>query len=527
MVTVNQIRLPLNKNKQDAIDRAIRLLRVPSGDIIHAEIAKISVDARNKKPLLVYSVALTLKNESAYQKLSEQNANVKISSKTTFEMHIGTKALKSRPVICGFGPAGMFCALALARAGYKPIVFERGSEMDKRVLAVQNFENSRIIDSSTNIQFGEGGAGTFSDGKLTTRINSPYCSYVTDVLIKHGAPKKIAYMQKPHVGTDILRNVIVSLRNEIISLGGTVYFNSEITGIKTQNNRIKSVITNNAEINCDVLVIASGHSARDTFFMLMNSGFSAIPKTFSVGFRAEHLQSDIDKALYHDAQGHSALPCGEYALSHHVKGRGVYTFCMCPGGSVVAAASGKNEVVTNGMSMHSRSGINANAAVVCNVLPSDFDNNAVKAIQFQQQLEASAFNAGGKNYNAPAQNVQSFLNDTSALNITSVAPTYPIGVTAYNLGTLFPSEITSSLKTGLMAFNRKIKGYTAENVILTGVETRTSCPIRFTRQQNCESVDVLGVYPCGEGAGYAGGIMSAATDGLKVASNIALIYKPF
>ena len=442
------------------------------------------------------------------------------------ELKKGDKPLKERPVVVGLGPAGLFCALLLAQQGFAPIVLERGPEIERRMQKIEQFRNGGAFDANANIQFGEGGAGTFSDGKLTTRIGDSLCSKVTELLLEHGAPADIAWRQKPHIGTDRLQKVIVSLRKEIQRLGGEVHFDTQLTGLQIQNGMLKSVSTTQGEIPTQLLVLAVGHSARDTFEMLAENGFELQCKPFSVGFRAEHLQTEIEKSLYHDAAGHPALPHGEYQLSHHVGNRCVYTFCMCPGGQVVAAASEEGGVVTNGMSYHARDGKNANAAVVVSVDGNDFSQDPFQAIEFQRKLEQAAFAAGGKDYTAPAENVQSFLNAQGKLKIGAVEPTYFRGVQAYDLGSLLPQELADTLRTGLSAFERKLKGYTCKDAILTGLETRTSSPVRLVRGEDFQSTQLKGLYPCGEGAGYAGGIMSAAVDGLRVAQAIIAEYTP-
>ena len=348
------------------------------------------------------------------------------------------------------------------------------------------------------------------------------------MFLQHGAPAEIAWKQKPHVGTDLLRGVITSIRKEIESLGGEVHFNTALTGFVRKDGRLVGVQTTQGSFPCEALVFAVGHSARDTFEMLMDSGLVLECKPFSVGFRAEHLQSAIEKSLYHEAAGHPALPRGEYQLSQHVGSRCVYTFCMCPGGQVVASASEAGRVVTNGMSYHARSGKNANAAVVVSVGAEDFGNDPRRAIAFQRELEANAYQAGraGGAYAAPAENVRSFLEGRGELHIGTVEPPYDRGVAAADLGALLPGELADTLRAGLRAYEHKIAGYTAPDAILTGLETRTSSPVRLKREEDFVCTQLAGLYPCGEGAGYAGGIMSAAVDGLRVARAIISRYAP-
>ena len=515
---VSEIRISPNEPKERAFEKALAVLGMKPSQAEGVSIAKISVDARHKDRVnLVCSVAVSCENEeeiAARKKLK----NVVLRKIAPTEIPVLKERPKVRPVIIGFGPAGMFAGLYLARAGACPIIFERGAKVEERTAAVENYWKGGVLNERANVQFGEGGAGTFSDGKLTTRINDPRCDFIIQEFEKHGAPKEILSKAKPHIGTDMLREVVKNIREEIISLGGEIHFLSKVDDICIKNGKIVSVFAEGMEFPAENVIIAAGHSARDTFGMLKEKGVLMEAKPFSIGVRIEHLQSDIDRAQYGDFAGHPALWTAEYHLSHHVGERCAYTFCMCPGGYVVPSADREDAIVTNGMSCFARDGKNANSALVCSVSAEDFGGDPFKAMAFQHEIEKKAFEMGGAK--APAQTVGAFLNGGTS-KFGKVEPSYARGVVDKNLAELFPDEVTAVLKTGITALDRKLRGFADPQAVLTGPETRTSSPVRIVRNsETLEAIGIDGLYPCAEGAGYAGGIMSAAADGIRCAEKV-------
>ncbi len=516
-VIIDNIRIPVSAHDGEIISLAEKKLKsagIPyDKNTLH--IHKKSVDARKRNDISFVCSAIA---DTDAVDSGADSIRIKCVTEYSFE----TKGLHSkiRPVVVGFGPAGMFVAMALAEAGLCPIVFERGACVKDRISAIDKFYNSKKLNVDCNIQFGAGGAGTFSDGKLTTRIGDHRCGYVLEKLHSLGAPDDILWKAKPHIGTDILRNVVDNADKYITSLGGEIRYNTKVISIGDN-----FVETTDGKIETDCIVVATGHSARDIYSMLYKKGFSLEAKPFSVGVRVEHLQSDIDTALYGDASLSEKIGHAEYQMSYRQGDRGVYTFCMCPGGEVMAATSEEFGVVTNGMSRYARDGRNANAAVAVSVLPSDFDSNPIKAIEFQRNLEKLAFIKGGSDYSAPCQLMKDFFEGKKGKISGSIKPTYMNGdVVAADMSELLPSFVTNMLKSGFRKFGRTINGYDRDCVPLTGVETRTSAPVRILRQDDFTAPGHKNIYPCGEGAGYAGGIMSAAVDGLRVAEAILEKY---
>lgn len=516
---VSEIKISPDEPKELAFEKALKVLKLKPAQVKEISISKISVDARhNERVLLVCSVAVTCENE---EKIASyiKSKNVALRKIDPTNIPVLKNVPKIKPVIIGFGPAGMFAGLYLARAGACPIIFERGAKVEERTAAVENYWKGGVLDERANVQFGEGGAGTFSDGKLTTRINDPRCDFVIREFEKHGAPSEILSKAKPHIGTDMLRTVVKNIREEIISLGGEIHFLSKVDDISIKNGKVVSVSAEGIDFSAENVIIAAGHSARDTFAMLKEKGVLMEAKPFSVGVRIEHLQSDIDRARYGDFAGHPALWAAEYQLSHHFGERCAYTFCMCPGGYVVPSADREDAVVTNGMSCFARDGKNANSALVCSVSAEDFGGDPFNAMAFQHEIERKAFELGGGT-KAPAQTVGAFLNGGIS-RFGKVEPTYARGVEDKKLSELFPEEITDVLKKGLLALDKKLYGFADSEAVLTGPETRTSSPVRIVRNsETLEAAGIEGLYPCAEGAGYAGGIMSAAADGIRCAEKI-------
>ena len=520
MIRITLERSPREDKKPiaEAIARKVGLLHTG----FDFEIRKKSLDARRGKVKFVYTIDIFTKGQNE-TKLAKRCGGTVQTPDEEFAFPVAEKKPKYRPIIAGFGPAGIFAALMLARAGFCPIVLERGKNGDEREKDVSNFFEGGKLDPNSNIQFGEGGAGAFSDGKLNTLVKDKSFrgQFILKNLVYAGAPQETLYIAKPHIGTDLLRKVVANLRNEILSLGGEIRFSTSLEDIiLDENNRLCAVIANGERIETDTLFLATGQSAKDIAKMLHRHGAEIERKPFSVGFRIEHPQGEINVAQYGENGDMRYLPPAEYKLFKHCEnGRTVYSFCMCPGGHVVAAASENEHLVTNGMSYHARDGFNANSAILCEVLDSDLNDGIFAGYEFCENLEKAAFELGGSNFTAPAMSVGDYLGKESLP--LKVHPTYPRGVRYCDISALFPKDMNDAFREALVDFGRKIKGFDDSGALITAVESRTSSPIRIKRFDDRQS-NIKGIYPLGEGAGYAGGIISAAIDGLKSAEEYVL-----
>lgn len=522
MIRVSELKLPPDGTTEQLKKKAARALGVLPKEITEMKIFRRSLDARKKDNIhYAYVVDVSLENEERILRRAD-GKKIAPAPDMAYRLPECGRTPEKRPVIIGFGPAGMFAALVLAEMGLRPIVLERGGDVESRGKAVERFWETGALDTENNVQFGEGGAGTFSDGKLTTRIKDPRCRKVLEEMAEAGAPEEILWDAKPHIGTDRLRGVVRNIRGKIITLGGTVRFHAKMTGFAWEDGKIRAVLLENGErLETDDIVLALGHSARDTFELLEREGFALEQKPFAVGVRIEHPQEMINKAQYGGAKN---MPAADYRLTYTTKaGRGVYTFCMCPGGTVVAAASEEGRLAVNGMSLHARDGENANSALLVQVFPEDFGSgHPLAGMYFQRELEEKAFRAGGGGYAAPVQRVGAFLGTAGGGN--GVRPTYRPDVKESCLDEILPAFLTEALREALPAMGRRLKGFDRPDAVLTAVESRSSSPVRILRGENGESLRFGGVYPAGEGAGYAGGIVSAAVDGIAAAEQIAAKY---
>ena len=529
MVRVFEIKLPVDHTHDDLVRALADALHVPARDLLSWEIRRQAIDARKKTTIrLIYTVDASLRHEEQLVSKALGHRVIPTPDESYQPATPGSEMLKHPPVVVGSGPAGLFAGLILAQVGYLPVILERGKAIEERCCDVERFWQDGVLSPESNAQFGEGGAGAFSDGKLTTLINDLRCRKVLDELAKAGAPREILVSNKPHIGTDQLRRVVRTLRESIIRLGGEVRFLNRVTDLRLRDGRLCGLEINGAEVvECETAIFAIGHSSRDTFSMLLKHGVTMLPKPFSVGMRIEHPQVFIDHAQYGMFAGHPQLGPADYKLAYHApNGRSAYTFCMCPGGEVIAAASEPGGLVTNGMSLQARSGLNANAALLCNVVPADFpDGHPLAGFSFQREWETLAFRLGGETYAAPVQLLLDFLKGRPSTHLGQVKATYRPAIVPADLRKCLPVYVCDTIKQAIPAFARRLKCFDLPDAVLTGVETRSSCPVRLVREKDFQA-SISGLYPAGEGGGYAGGIMSSAVDGLKVAEAIITRFSP-
>ena len=531
MIRITELSLPLDHPDEALRQAIVRRLGIPDADLVDFTVFKRSYDARKKNSVItfVYIVDASARNEAAILGRLAQDRHVRPAPDTSYHPVGHAPAnLGERPIVVGFGPCGLFAALLLAQMGFKPIVLERGRDVRSRTRDTWALWRKKVLTPESNVQFGEGGAGLFSDGKLYSQIKDPqfYGRKVMQEFVRAGAPAEILYVSKPHIGTFRLTGVVAAMRKEIVALGGEVRFESRVTDLLVEDGQVEGVVLADGEaLRSRHVVLALGHSARDTFRMLHRRGVFIEAKPFAVGFRIEHPQSMIDRARLGPYAGHPALGAADYKLVHHAKnGRTVYSFCMCPGGTVVAATSEPGRVVTNGMSQYSRNERNANAGIVVGINPEqDFPGDPLAGVELQERLESLAFDLGGRDYCAPGQQVGDFLQGVASTGFGAVQPSYQPGVKPTDLAPLLPDYAIEAIREALPAFGRQIRGFDRPDAVLTGIESRTSSPIRVTRDAvTLQSLNVRGLYPAGEGAGYAGGILSAGVDGIKVAEAVAL-----
>ena len=524
MIQISNLPLPIDGGLDQLRKKAARALGLRPGALGELSLLRQSIDARNKGDVhYVYTVGLDLPDEEAVVRSAPGKTVTLIQPK-----HYVFPAVKRRsplpPVVVGMGPAGLFAALFLARNGLPCVVLERGQDVDRRTADVERFWATGVLDTTSNVQFGEGGAGTFSDGKLTTGTHDPRISTVFRALVEAGAPADILYQHKPHIGTDILRDVVRNVRRELLALGCDVRFGHRLAGLDVRDGALRAVAVDGPggryDLPCDALVLSPGHSARDTFQMLLDAGVPMAPKPFAIGVRIEHAQAALSEAQFGPAW--ERLPAADYKLACHLPtGRSAFTFCVCPGGQVVAAASEEGRLVTNGMSCRARDGANINGGFLVGVSPADFGSeHPLAGVEFQRRWEAAAYTLGGGGFRAPAQTVADFLARRPSTALGRITPTYRPGVTPAELDRCLPGYVADTLRGALPLFDRKLRGFAAPEAVLTGVESRSSSPVRILRGEDFQS-PIRGLYPCGEGAGYAGGITSAAVDGIRVAEAIA------
>ncbi len=527
MIRLNEIKMPLGATEQEVKTAAAKVLKIKEEDIKSFSLARRSIDSRKKDNImLVYSVEIEteLNEENLIAGMLPNKAL--ITERYNYKVPEAKRDFKFRPVVAGFGPAGMFAALTLAKAGLKPIVLERGGQVEERTKSVNTFWTTRKLDTESNVQFGEGGAGTFSDGKLTTGIKDPRCREVFLRFTEFGAPEEILYSATPHIGTDKLKTVVKNLREEVIRLGGEIKFNTKLVDIITANGFVQGISYQNADgtitdIETDALILAIGHSARDTFELVYRKGLEIIQKPFSVGTRIEHPQEHINKAQYGKLWNSPLLPAADYKLAcHPPHGRGLYTFCMCPGGTVVAASSEDGGMVVNGMSEYARDKENANCALLVGIEPPFDTDHPLAGMYLQRDIEQKAFNIGDGDYTAPAQLLGDFLKGKPSKKLGAVNPSCPTGVTMTDIRQVLPQKVTDTIAGAIADFDKKLNGFNLYDAVLTAPESRSSSPIRILRDEFMQTTRLRGLYPAGEGAGYAGGIVSAAVDGIKCAEAV-------
>lgn len=507
MIKVSNIKVRPHEDDRAVLIKACKKARVNIVDVKYFKLVKKSLDARNKSDVFYTCTAeISL---TPYKKENKVYGKVKSNAEV---------------LVVGMGPAGLFCALDLLRYGLNVTLIERGKPVYERENSINSFISNKVLDIDSNIQFGEGGAGAFSDGKLTTGVGGVYAREVIDDFLLFGAPSEIDYLQKPHIGSDNLKKVVKNIREEIIKLGGKVLFSTKLTDLEIVEGKVKTVTINGKKQSFDEVVLAVGHSARDIYYMLLNRGVKLESKDFAVGFRIEHLQSDINLSQYGSFAGNKGMPVADYKLTSNYQGRGVFTFCMCPGGYVMPSQSESGTIVTNGMSNFKRDGENANSAIICQVSKKDFGDGIFSGVNYQKFLEEKAYSLGGGDYIAPISLTGDYLSGKMSSALGKVKPSYPMGVKQVDLSKLFSEEINDAIKYAIIDMGKRLKGFDSYDSVLTGVESRTSSPIRVLRTDNFSSVSATNLYPCGEGCGYAGGITSAGADGKKVAKAIAIKY---